>query len=151
MMTKIVSRTIAKDAPWPFDEPDKDGPIEGNTGRYYKFINGKFTEVVPDRSPREPIAPMIKFPTVFDDFHPVTGEFVHDSSQFRRINKQVGVEERDMSPVAPNVPVMKGTSEDDYARDVAIAREQVLSGTAPLSDHDKYVCKQINKRIKNRV
>lgn len=150
-MTKIVSRTIAKDAPWPFDEPDKSGPIEGNTGRYYKFINGKFTEVVPDRTPREPIAPMIRVDSLPGDFHPVTGEWCDTRSKFRRINKDVGVEERDMSPVAANVPEMKGISEDDYARDVAIAREQVMSGTAPLTDHDKYVCKQINERIKNRV
>lgn len=150
-MTKIVSRTIAKDAPWPFDEPKKEEPKDGNTGRYYKFIDGKFVEVIPDRTPREPIAPMIKWPVAINDFHPVTGQYVSDSSQFRRINKDVGAEERDMSPVAPNVPVMKGTSDDDYARDVAIAKEQVLSGTAPLTDHDKYVCKQINERIKNKV
>ena len=147
MMTKIVSKTIAKDAVWPFKEPE----ISGNTGRFYRFIDGKFVEVVPDYSPKEPKAPMIKFPTAFNDFHPVTGEFVRDSSHFRRINKEVGVEERDMSPVAANVPEMKNTSEDDYAKDVAIAREQVMSGTAPLTDHDKHVCKQINERIKNRV
>jgi hypothetical protein len=146
-MTKIVSRTIAKDAPWPFEKQESTG----NKGRFYRFINGEFVEVVPDYSPKEPVAPMIKFPTPMNDFHPVTGEYVSDSSHFRRINKECGVEERDMSPVAANVPEMKGISEDDYARDVAIAREQVMSGTAPLTDHDKHVCKQINERIKNRV
>ncbi len=151
MMTKIVSKPTSKNANWCFKKPKKELPKDGNVGRYYKFIDGKFVEVVPDRTPRAPKAPMIKFPTQINDFHPVTGEYVSDSSHFRRINKQTGTEERDLAPVAPNVPVMKGVSDDDYIKDVSIAREQLLSGTAPLTDHDKYVCKQINERIKNKV
>lgn len=148
-MTKIVSKLTSKDAPWPFEKPNQ--PTHDSGKRFYRWHEGKFVELEPDYTPKEPIAPMIKFPTPINDFHPVTGQFVSDSSQFRRINKETGTEERDLAPVASNIPVMKATSEDDYIKDVSIAREQLLAGTAPLTDHDKYVCKQINERIKNRV
>jgi len=119
--------------------------------RYYRFINGECVEMVPNYTPKEPKSPMIKTPTVFNDFHPLTGEFVHDSAQFRRINRDHGVEERDLKPVADNIPVMKESTDDDYIRDVSIAREQLRAGTAPLSEYDREVCKGMNERIKNKV
>lgn len=49
----------------------------------------------------------------------------------------------------PSVPwLQKG--DDEYVRDLKKAKEMVQSGTAPLTERDRAICKSMNERLKNR-
>lgn len=149
-MTRIVSKVTSRDAVWPFDKPEEKQKTE--TGkRYFRHINGKPVEVVPSREPREPVAPMIRMDSMPGDYHPVTGEWCDSRSKFRAINKATGTEERGMGRETDNVPVMSGIDDKDYERDVQIAREQLIAGTAPLTEFDRAVCKKIDEQLANKV
>lgn len=130
--------------------------VEGEVNEYG---NPKYESVRYERAPApEPKAPMIISDTIRHEVHPLTGKATDSRSTHRKMTREHnsihgtaydyrGSEKR----VADNIPKFKEMSEDDYIRDTAIAREQVLSGTAPLTDYDKHVCKEINTRLKNKV
>ena len=119
--------------------------------RFYQWRDGKFVEVVPS-GPREPVAPAIIMDTMTPCYHPATDQYVDSKSRFKQITKACGYEDRTgASAVADNRPKFNRMTEDDFIADVKIAREQLQSGTAPLTEYDKHVCKQIDERLKNKV
>ena len=133
-----------KESAWPSSEPSGDKGL-------YIFRDGRAVKAY--RAPAaEPVAPAIHCDTMPLQLHPSNGQPVDSRTQFKRIMKAHGHEERTGADrVASNIPVMKNTSEDDYIRDVKIATEQVQAGTAPLSEYDRAVCKRINEQLKNKA
>lgn len=143
----VRSRTLQRgdpnEATWLSDMPS------GEKGLFV-FREGKAVRV--EYGDAEPsLTPFIHVDSMPLQLHPSNGKPVESKSQFKRIMKAHGHEDRTGAPmVADNKPKFKGMSDDDYMRDVKIATEMVRSGTAPLSEYDREKCKRINQQLKNR-
>ena len=68
-------------------------------------------------------------------------------SGLRRSYKRAGLEEVGNMKPESYVSKPKGTSREEYERDVAIAYTQVRDGMAPLSEMDRERCKIINRQL----
>lgn len=105
-----------------------------------------------DPPPRPaPNAPYVIQDTIKACRHPASCQWVDSRSRFNRITKSYGYSDRTGAErVAPNKPVWKDTEPEHYERDVKIALEQLKSGTAPLTEADRAVCKNIDQQLRNR-
>jgi len=83
--------------------------------------------------------------------HPCDGRLYDSKSTFRRVTREHGCVEIGNEFVGPSEPVRYNMSQDDYAAEAKKAYEQVRSGTAPLTEYDREICKRINERIRNRA
>lgn len=81
--------------------------------------------------------------------HPVDGQWYDSSSKFRAVTKAHGYEhtdgERNIANKVEFVPPI-----EEYEADVKQAWAMIDSGTAPLTEEDKAICKRINEQIDNR-
>lgn len=125
--------------------------VEGDGRRFYVIRDGKLVEVF-RAPPSDPVAPAIITDTMPATFHPADGSFCDSKSRFKQITRAHGFDDRTgAKAVANNQPKLKEVTTEHYERDVKIAYEMCKAGTAPLSEHDKAMCKRIDERIKNKV
>lgn len=155
-MAKIQTKTFnygnEKESSWPPKYPKK--ATKRGTFHIDKKT-GELTEGPPPIPSYIQIfgkAPAIQVDSMPLTSHPANGQPVESKSQFKRIMKAHGYEDRTgAKAVADNKPRLKQVSDDDYVKEVKIAREQVQAGTAPLTEYDKQVCKEMNRRLKNKA
>lgn len=102
------------------------------------------------------VKPRVEAPFVQTDSmdllkHHGNGKYYDSKSGFRRVTKALGYEERgDAESVADNKPKMVGMTERDYHESIQKSWAQLKSGTAPLSEFDREVCRRTDERLRNR-
>ena len=144
IQSRVINRGDKNESSWPSINPKGERGVfvfrEGKCERYSrKRVEQKTPYIISDEMQRT--------------LHPSDGKTIVDSkSKFKRIARAHGHDIRTgADKVADNKPKFKESETQHYERDVKIAWEMVQSGTAPLTDYDKHICKEINERLKNRV
>jgi len=95
-------------------------------------------------------APFIVEDTISAQLHPGTCKWVDSRSKFKMMTKACGLSERGPEQMKDQGPKYKEMDSHSFERDVKIAYEQCRSGTAPLSEYDRKVCRSIDERLRNR-
>lgn len=114
----------------------------------FVWRDGHFIEI-DTKAPR----PERKFPYIKCDSmplteHPVNGRYYDSKSEFNRVAKSLGYEdrtgERQVASGVTDIPI------EVYEQAVAESWEQVEANTAPLDENDRELCKVVNETIKSK-
>lgn len=117
---------------------------------WFAFRDGELVELDPNYKPPEVNAPAILLDSMPPLMHPASGKIYESKSAFRKETKAHGLEEVGQ---AKGFAAKKESfsKENDIVKDLQQAKAMVDSGTAPLTEKDRAVCKAQNERIKNKV
>lgn len=83
--------------------------------------------------------------------HPANGKIYDSKKEFRRVTKLHGLEELGNERRGTgSQPAYQKVSEADYVDAVKSAWAQLDSGTAPLNEYEREVCRRNDERLRNR-
>jgi len=116
----------------------------------FVWRDGKFIELDPYSKPKQVNAPFVWTDSMQAVEHPASGKIYESKSAFRRETKRYGLEEVGNSRNFANKKESISKVPEIEAALIQ-AKAMLDSGTAPLSEKDREVCKRINERIRNKV